>query len=218
MSQPPEKPSPKQPGRPATIPPWHIRGQVVLACNCDYGCPCNFNALPTQGKCEGHWNWHIEEGSWGDTPLAGLTFSLAVNWPGAIHHGNGEGIAVIDERADEAQREALTTLLNGTAGGPWKILRTTVSKLHGPESAPYEVTLDDYRSRVRAGSFIDVQMEPVKNPVTQAEVHPRVLLPEGMVFKDGMLGASTVFRVDGPVTFEHSGKYAAAAPFEYQGP
>jgi hypothetical protein len=93
-----------------------------------------------------------------------------------------------------------------------------VATLHGPEYAPSEVSMDDYRSRVRAGSFIDLQMEPVKNPVTGAEVHPRVLLPEGMVFKDGMLGASTRFRVDGPVKFEHDGKYAAAAPFEYRGP
>jgi hypothetical protein len=201
-----------------TTPSWHIRGQVILACNCDYGCPCNFNALPTPGKCEGHWNWHVEEGSYGDTPLKGLTFSLAVNWPSAIHHGNGEGLAVIDERADPKQREAINALLSGAAGGPWKILRTTVATLHGPEYAKYEVKLDDYNSSVRAGSFIDCQMEPVKNPVTGAEVHPRVLLPEGMVFKDGMLGASTRFRVSGPVEFAHDGKYAAAAPFEYKGP
>ena len=202
----------------STTPSWHIRGRVTLACNCDFGCPCNFNALPTTGKCEGHWNWHVEEGSYGDTKLGGLSFSLAVNWPAAIHQGNGEGIAVIDERADAKQREAFEALLSGGVGGPWKILRTTVAKLHGPEYAAYEVELNDYNSRVRAGSFVDLQMEPVKNPVTKAEVHPRVLLPEGMVFKDGMLGASSRFRVDGPVKFQHDGKYAAVAPFEYQGP
>jgi len=39
---------------------WELKGTVVIACNCDYGCPCNFNALPTQGKCEGSWTWHID--------------------------------------------------------------------------------------------------------------------------------------------------------------
>jgi Protein of unknown function (DUF1326) len=34
----------------------------LVACNCDYGCPCNFNALPTQGKCEGGWTWHVDGG------------------------------------------------------------------------------------------------------------------------------------------------------------
>ncbi len=36
---------------------WHLTGQVIVTCNCDWGCPCNFNALPTQGKCEGGWTW-----------------------------------------------------------------------------------------------------------------------------------------------------------------
>jgi hypothetical protein len=33
-----------------------------------------------------------------------------------------------------------------------------------------------------------------------------------------MLAASSTFRIAGPVSFEHSGKYAAAAEFEYRGP
>jgi hypothetical protein len=199
-------------------PRWHIRGHVILACNCDYGCPCNFNGLPTTGKCEGNWNWHIEDGQYGDVPLAGLTFGVAVNWPGAIHQGNGEGILVVDERADARQREALGTLVSGRAGGPWKIIGATIAKVHGPEYAPFEVSVDGYASRVRGGSFITLEMEPVRNKVTGAEVHPRAILPEGFVFKDGALGASSTFRIDGPGSFEHSGRYAAMAPFEYQGP
>ena len=87
---------------PSEVPTWHIRGQVILACNCDFGCPCNFNGLPTTGKCEGAWNWHIQEGSYGDVRLDGLTFCVAVNWPGAIHEGGGEAFFVFDERAGGA--------------------------------------------------------------------------------------------------------------------
>ena len=39
---------------------WQLQGTVGVACNCDYGCPCNFNALPSKGKCEGQWTWHVE--------------------------------------------------------------------------------------------------------------------------------------------------------------
>lgn len=197
--------------------PWHLRGHVILACNCDYGCPCNFNALPTTGKCEGNWNWHIDDGSFGKVSLAGLNFSVSVNWPGAIHHGNGDGMIVIDERANEAQRHAIMTLVGGSVGGPWKIIASTISKVNGPIFAPFDVKVDGYNSSVRAGDYVALQMEAVKNPVTKAEVHPRAILPEGIVFKDGMLGASSAFRIAGPVNFEHAGKYAAAAPFEYQG-
>ena len=202
----------------AEIPPWHVRGHVILACNCDYGCPCNFNGLPSTGKCEGNWNWHVEEGRWGDVSLSGLNFSIAVNWPGAIHEGGGEAILVIDERAEDDQHAALVALLSGAAGGPWKIIATTIDKTHGPERAPYEVLVNGFNSRVRAGHFVSLEMEPVKNRKTGAEARPRAILPEGFVFKEADLGASTRFTISGPVSFEHPGRYAASAPFEYQGP
>jgi hypothetical protein len=63
---------------------WHLTGQVLVACNCDWGCPCNFNARPSKGKCEGGWTWHVDTGAYGDVALDGLNFSVYVNWPGAI--------------------------------------------------------------------------------------------------------------------------------------
>lgn len=203
---------------PAAVPAWHLRGHVIIACNCDYGCPCNFNGLPTTGKCEGNWNWHVEDGRYGDVPLDGLTVGVAVNWPGAIHEGNGEALIVVDERADERQRAALLTLLSGAAGGPWKIIATTIGRAHEPAFAPFEVAVSGFTSRVRAGSYITLEMEPIRNKITGADAHPRAILPEGFVFREGDLGASSTFRVDGPVRFDHSGRYAAAAPFDYQGP
>ena len=200
------------------IPPWQIRGYVILACNCDYGCPCNFNGLPTTGKCEGNWNWHIEHGTYGDVSLSGLNFSMAVNWPRAIHEGNGDAILIIDDRADEPQRDALRTLLAGEAGGPWKIIATTIAKTSGPHYAPYTVDVAGFTSSVRAGDYVTLQMEPVKNKTTGVEVHPRAILPEGFVFKEADLGASSTFRIEGDVSFEHSGRYAAVGPFDYQGP
>lgn len=201
-----------------SIPNWALKGQVIVACNCDFGCPCNFNGLPTPGKCEGSWTWHVTEGSYGEVRLSGLNFTLAVNWPAAIHQGNGEGIAVIDEKANEPQRSALRNLIEGQSGGPWKIISTTISKLHAPEYASFDVTIGEFDSRVRAGNFVDIRMEPVRNPVTGAEVHPRAILPEGFVFKDAFLGKSSVNRITGPVEMDHSGKYAASAGFEYSGP
>src|SRR5258705_12064011 len=82
---------------------WELKGTVVVACNCDYGCPCNFNALPTTGKCEGSWTWHVDRGAFGGTSLDDLNFTVAVNWPGAIHEGNGESGILVDEPADQAQ-------------------------------------------------------------------------------------------------------------------
>ena len=201
-----------------SIPKWRIRGHVIVSCNCDYGCPCNFNARPTTGTCEGGWTWQVEDGTFGDTPLAGLHFSLEVNWPAAIHEGNGEAIFLVDERADAPQRAAIETLVSGAAGGPWQVLRRTIATLHGPDYVPYEFRADGYHSSVRAGDVLLVEMEPVRNPVTQAEAHPRILLPQGFIYKDGMAGRTETFWVKDGVRMDHSGQYAAFAAIEYQGP
>lgn len=201
-----------------TVAPWHLKGTVLVACNCEYGCPCNFNARPSHGHCEGGWTWHVEEGRSGDVSLDGLNFSLLCDWPGAIHEGNGEGLILIDERAAEPQRDAIHALLVGQAGGPWGILVNTIVRYHGPRFVPYDVDLSGDRSRVRAGDALEVATEPIRNPVTGAEVHPRAVLPEGMIFKDGAMLSSTTYRVRDGVSYEHPGKYAALAAFAYKGP
>ena len=115
---------------------WKLKGTIVIACNCDYGCPCNFNAPPTTGKCEGSWTWHVERGAFGDTSLDDLNFTIAVDWPGAIHEGNGEAVILVDERADQAQRDAIAELVRGGVGGPWGVLAWTWPTVHGPKPVP----------------------------------------------------------------------------------
>ena len=197
---------------------WSLKGQVVVACNCDYGCPCNFNARPTHGKCEGGWTWHVEEGAFDGVDLGGLNFSVYVNWPGAIHEGDGEALILVDERADDAQREAIATLVSGDVGGPWGVLGWTWPKVHGPVAVPYDAHLDGMQTRVRAGEAVELQVAPVRNPVTGAETPASVTLPSGIIFKSADLGASAVFRVRDGISYDHSGQYTAVGPFNYSGP
>jgi hypothetical protein len=197
---------------------WELEGTVVIACNCDFGCPCNFNALPTQGKCEGGWTWHVDSGRYGQVTLDGLNFSVYVNWPGAIHEGNGEAVVLIDERADDAQREAIMTLVRGEVGGPWGVLAWTWPTVHGPHAVPYELDLNGVHSRVRAGDALVLELEPIRNPVTGAEVHPGAVLPEGIICKRSDFGASRTFRLQDSVAYDHSGKYTAVGPVAYSGP
>ena len=196
---------------------WELKGTVTVACNCDYGCPCNFNALPTKGKCEGTWTWHVERGTFGDISLDDLNFTVCVNWPGAIHEGNGEALILVDERADEAQRNAIETLVGGDAGGPWGVLAWTWPTIHGPKPVAYDLHLDGVKTRVKAGDSYEVVSETIKNPVSGAEVHPGATLPEGIVFKEADFGSSTAFRVSDGIAYEHPGKYTAVGPFEYSG-
>src|SRR5919108_4135715 len=97
---------------------WRVSGNVLIACSCDWGCPCNFNARPTQGFCQGGWTWVIDQGRVGDVDVSGLAISVFSAWPKAIHEGDGKAIALIDDRADESQVAALTPLIRGELGGP----------------------------------------------------------------------------------------------------
>ena len=197
---------------------WSLKGQVVIACNCDYGCPCNFNARPTQGKCEGGWTWHVEEGAYDGVDLAGLNFSVYVNWPGAIHDGDGEGVILIDERANDDQRAAIETLVSGSVGGPWGVLGWTWPTVHGPHAVPYDIDLAGLDTKVRAGDTVEIQLDKIRNPVTGDEVTPGVVLPQGLIFKRGDLGTSSTFRVNDGISYNHSGQYTAVGPFDYSGP
>ncbi len=51
---------------------WEIRGRELGNCNSSYGCPCQFNALPTYGHCRGLAVFEIDEGFHGTTRLDGL--------------------------------------------------------------------------------------------------------------------------------------------------
>src|SRR5262245_29126848 len=70
---------------------WTIHGREFVNCNCSYGCPCQFNGLPTHGHCRAVAGMEIEQGHHGGTKLDGLKFVAIFRWPGAIHEGKGEG-------------------------------------------------------------------------------------------------------------------------------
>jgi hypothetical protein len=195
---------------------WNLSGTVLVACNCNYGCPCNYNAPPTTGDCEGGWTWMIEKGSVDGTDVDGLGVAVFADWPGAIHEGGGVAVAYIDERADGAQRDVLTRVARGEIGGPWALFINTY-ELAGPHFVRFDVELAEYATRFEIGEVAKLQMEPIKNPVSGAEVHPSVHLPEGLVFTEGYYATSSVFTVDGGVTYDHSGKNTEFAPFAYSG-
>jgi len=193
---------------------WRLNGDVLIACNCDWGCPCNFNARPTHGKCEGGWLWMVEQGEVDGVRVDGRGIALYADWPGAIHEGGGRAVCYIDDRTDDAQRAALTRVLRGEVGGPWGVFINTYD-LTGPELARFDVQLADYGSRVAIGNTVQLEIQTIRNPVTQAEAHPEMVLPEGLVVKHARLAASKLFRVRDRVEYDHSGRYAAFGRFEY---
>ena len=201
----------------ATATKWKLKGTLLIACNCDFGCPCNFNARPSRGDCEGQWLWHVDEGSFGDVALDGLSWTVTADWPGAIHEGGGKAISFYDERADEAQETAIKSIVRGESGGPWAIFINTY-ELIDIRPMPFDLHLDGLNTRARVGEVMQLEMTTIKNPVTGAEVHPGAILPEGLVTNEMSFGMSETFKVNSEIAYDHSGQYTAYAPFSYTGP
>jgi hypothetical protein len=65
--------------------PWEIEGRELINCNCAYGCPCQFNALPTHGHCEAMGAIAIDKGYYADVRLDGTKLGVVFQWPGPIH-------------------------------------------------------------------------------------------------------------------------------------
>jgi hypothetical protein len=176
---------------------WSIKGPHVANCNCDYGCPCQFNALPTDGTCRAVVGWRIDEGRYGDVKLDGLYAVNTYGWPGAVHHGNGEMQSIIDERADAAQREALTAILQGEGAEPGSIMlqiyRAMCSTWHEPLFKPIELEIDieGRAARLVVPGLIDTAVEPILNPVTGAEHRAQIGLPFGKEFNLAEVASGT---------------------------
>jgi hypothetical protein len=167
---------------------WSIKGPHFVNCNCDYGCPCQFMALPTTGTCEAIVAWRIDEGHFGDVKLDGLYVANTISWPGPIHEGGGTLQSIIDERADAAQREALIAILQGEGAEPGVIMlqiyRAMCSTVLEPLFKPMEMEIDvDGRSaRLTIPGLVESTVEPLRNPVTDVEWRARIDLPNGKEF------------------------------------
>jgi hypothetical protein len=107
--------------------------------------------------------------------------------------------------------------VRGKLGGPWGIFINTY-ELSGPTPVRFELSLAGYDTRLTLGESVQLELQKIRNPVSGADVHPEMVLPEGLVLKRGWLAASKVFRVQDRVRYDHSGQYAAFGPFQYAAP
>ena len=177
---------------------WYIEGGEVSNCNCDYACPCQFESLlPTHGDCRGYAAIRIDKGHFGDAALDGLGAALLYAWPGPIYKGNGEIQAVIDERANEKQRDALITILYGgeTNEGAthWWVYRKMSSTVHPPlfKHIEFDVNIEDRKARIMIPGVLESTARPIISPATGAKHRVRISLPNGIEYELAEIGSGS---------------------------
>ena len=152
-------------------PAWKISGQYYETCNCDFVCPCvpgQMAVMPTKGACDFAMGFRIEHGRYGDVSLDGLGFLVLGHTPEAMGKGNWTVGLIADERATVQQRDAITAIASGAAGGPMSALSGLIGKFAGVESAPIAFGREGGDWSVKAGRLVDMAARPAMGIDPQA--------------------------------------------------
>jgi len=144
---------------------WTMLGEYMESCNCDYLCPCvytNPQGPVTYDHCTAALVFRIDAGSYGDTTLDGLKFALVIRSGKVMAEGNWVFAGVVDERANDTQRQALAAIIGGEAGGPPGLIRDNlVSDFRGIAFKPIEFNLDGLKRSTVIGDAVSFEIEGV---------------------------------------------------------
>lgn len=176
---------------------WLIEGVEFSNCNCNYACPCQFESLPTEGNCKGFGVMHIDKGYFGDVKLDGLRAAMMFAWPGAIFEGKGQMQIIIDERADNQQRDAIDRIMHGEevepAGNHWWVFNAMCDTRHATLFKPIECEIDieARTAHVSIPGVIEASGRPIRSPVTGEDHRVRIDMPHGIEFQIAEIGSAT---------------------------
>lgn len=174
----------------ATTTRWQLRGRGYEFCNCDFGCGCNFGGFPNSkdGSCRALVGVDIASGSCGGVDLSGIKSAAIIDWPRAIHEGNGKCVFVVEPSTSDKQVEALGQIFTGQLGGlPWELLGPTFQVV-GLVKANITIEGQGRKSILKVEGVGEGRGDTFKNPVTGEEHLANVDLPNGFIWTHGECG------------------------------
>ncbi len=192
---------------------WEFKARQFLNCSCDYGCPCEFNVLPTHGYCEAIEGFDIEDGHFGETRLDGLRAVYIASWPGAVHQGDGKMQLIIDQRADQAQREGLRKIMFGEETEPgstfFNVFMSTMTHVYEPiyRDIHFEIDIDSRSAELKVEGLIESKGEPIRDVVTGEEHQVRLVLDHGFEYVSAEIGSGTS-RVTGEIPLDMAASHS----------
>jgi len=196
---------------------WKLEGMYFEACNCDAACPCVFLSPPTTGECTVFIGWHIDKGAFGDVDLSGLNVARAVHTPGHMLEVEWTAALYLDDRANEAQTEALTRIFTGRVGGSPSKLASHIGNDLGVRSLPIKFRADGKKRSVSIPNVVDVEIAAIvgqgDGDVTISG-HPLCVAPGYPVVASR---SSYLEYSDHGLSWEISDKTGFFSPFSYAG-
>ncbi|MDM8349175.1 DUF1326 domain-containing protein [Pseudomonas sp. sp1636] len=201
---------------------WRMQGAEFATCNCNWGCPCQFSALPSNGHCEAVVSMRIDQGHYNEVKLDGLCWVGTFAWPGAIHEGNGRCQVFIEDKATPEQREALLRILSGEDTEPgstvFSVFAGTISEMLEPQFVPIEfsVDVDKREAHTRIAGVLEATGEPIRNPVTGELHEARLILPKGFEFTEAQMASGT-YQTQGAIKIASQNSHGHFARLHFTG-
>lgn len=200
------------------MPDWQLAGTYLEACNCEAICPCRriggrAGGRSTYGICMGALSWKIGLGHANGVELADLGVVLASRYSDDEPGSPWTYFLYVDERGDEAQRQALAEIFSGGRGGtalkqfPWAF---KPANLLGVRAARIEIDHAPGHGWFRAGGEVSVR---VREPLPDQETVTCVIPGHHRTGRE--LLADVLEVGDDPLEFELSGVCAYESTFEY---
>jgi hypothetical protein len=148
---------------------WNLNGQLIESCSCNMFCPCWFGVqelmIMDQGWCAGVLTFDIDEGDADGVDLGGRKVAIAVHFPGpTLFDGNCTARVIIDDGANDEQREKLEPILHGEKGGPMEVLAGLISTWLPTETAAIDVSDQDGSITVAVGDRGEVKSDLLRDP------------------------------------------------------
>jgi hypothetical protein len=206
---------------------WRIVGDFVDFCKCSVPCPCTFGQPPTEGDCEGIIGYRIRKGNYGDVDLSGLNLVAVARFEGNIwdEDTRADMGMIVDERADERQREALQAVFGGQAGGwPQMFAENLLGNMLGLEFAPIELEVDDDLKswRLSVPGKAEGSTELLTGPTSRPGERLAVMNSPGSEVGPGQgavtYGITSTDKADAfGLSWERSGRSSKHIPFEWSG-
>ena len=143
---------------------YSLEGTILEVCNCNVLCPCWIGEDPDNGTCDAVIAYHFDKGTVNGTDVTGRTMALLAHVPGNILQGNWKVAVVVDDKASDAQQQALVDVWTGKLGGPVADLAGLVGEVVAVERAPITYEIQEGKGTLKVGAYVDTVMEPYKGP------------------------------------------------------
>jgi len=139
---------------------YTLEGTILEVCNCDVLCPCWIGEDPDNGTCDAVVAWHIDRGEIDGVDVSNRTIALLGFVPGNILAGNWKAAVFVDDKASDAQMQALGDVWTGKKGGPVADVAGLVGEIVAFQKAPISYEIQEGAGTLRVGNYVEAEMAP----------------------------------------------------------